>query len=134
MIDVTFTERQLWSRILSEAEQAAAEDSFLGGLIADSFRPHGTLPDAIVNRVADVISPADLTARLHKTLSALLGQNPSILSSVVFDVAAVLEIRRQQRRYLQFFMQKVSSALLQGHRTTSGRMRHRQEEMVCDVC
>ncbi|WP_245307309.1 serine O-acetyltransferase EpsC [Rhizobium altiplani] len=91
MINVGFTERQLWSHILAEAEKAAGEDDFLRELMADWIMLHGTLPEAIIGRIVSTISPGHLSPSLLETLRSLLNENHSILASAVFDITAALE-------------------------------------------
>lgn len=57
LIDIHFTERQLWSRILSEADEASAEDAFLAPVIAECISQSAGLPAAIINRIATLLSP-----------------------------------------------------------------------------
>jgi serine O-acetyltransferase len=116
MIDVGFTERQLWSRIISEAEKAAAEDDYVRGVVSDCILRHDSLPEAIVSRIASSISPGPLSLRLSDTLGDLLDGNSSVLASAVFDIAAVLDRDPATRNAMHVVLHAKGFLAIQVHR------------------
>ncbi len=69
LINVDFTERQLWSRILSEAHDASMKDAFLAPIIADFISQSVDLSGAIIRRIASLLSPPLLSTSLYAARS-----------------------------------------------------------------
>lgn len=115
LINVEFTERQLWSRILREANEAAEQDAFLAPLIADSISS-GNLSDAIIARIADALSPPNAADSLRAALSALLVEDYRILAAASFDLVAVLDRDPATTKALHVLLHAKGFLALQTHR------------------
>lgn len=115
LINVEFTERQLWSRILREANEAAEQDAFLAPLIADSISS-GNLSDAIIARIADALSPPNAADSLRAALSALLVEDYRILAAASFDLVAVLDRDPATTKALHVLLRAKGFLALQTHR------------------
>lgn len=115
LINVEFTERQLWSRILREANEAAEQDAFLAPLIADSISS-GNLSEAIIARIADVLSPPNAADSLRAALSALLVEDYRILAAASFDLVAVLDRDPATTKALHVLLHAKGFLALQTHR------------------
>jgi serine O-acetyltransferase len=116
LINIDFTERQLWSRILSEADQAVAEDAFLAPVIADCITQSVDLPAAIITRIASLLSPPQPVSSLHTALQVLLDEDPRILAAAGFDLAAVLERDPATTRALHVMLHAKGFLAIQTHR------------------
>lgn len=116
MIDVGFTERQLWSRIISEAEMAAGEDDYVRGVVSDSILRHGSLAEAIVSRIASSISPGAFSLRLKDALGDFLEAKRSILASAVFDITAALDRDPATSKALHVVLHSKGFLAIQVHR------------------
>jgi len=115
LINVEFTERQLWSRILREANEAAEQDAFLAPLIADIISS-GDLSKAIIARIADVLSPPNAADSLRAALSALLVEDCRILAATSFDLVAVLDRDPATTKALHVLLHAKGFLALQTHR------------------
>lgn len=115
LINVEFTERQLWSRILREANEAAEQDAFLAPLIADIISS-GDLSKAIIARIADVLSPPNAADSLRAALSALLVEDYRILAAASFDLVAVLDRDPATTKALHVLLHAKGFLALQTHR------------------
>lgn len=115
LINVDYTERQLWSRILREANEAAEQDAFLAPLIADSINS-GDLSEAIIVRIADVLSPPNAAGSLRAALSALLVEDCRILAAASFDLVAVLDRDPATTKALHVLLHAKGFLALQTHR------------------
>lgn len=115
LINVEFTERQLWSRILREANEAAEQDAFLAPLIADSISS-GNLSEAIIARIADALSPPNAADSLRAALSALLVEDYRILAAASFDLVAVLDRDPATTKALHVLLHAKGFLALQTHR------------------
>jgi len=115
LINVEFTERQLWSRILREANKAAEQDAFLAPLIADSISS-GNLSEAIIARIADALSPPNAADSLRAALSALLVEDYRILAAASFDLVAVLDRDPATTKALHVLLHAKGFLALQTHR------------------
>lgn len=116
LIEIDFTERQLWSRILSEADEASAEDAFLAPVIAGCLSQSAGLPAAIINRIASLLSPPQPVSSLHTGLQVLLDQDPRILAAASFDLAAVLDRDPATTRALHVILHAKGFLAIQTHR------------------
>jgi len=116
LININFTERQLWSRILSEADQAVKEDTFLAPVIDDCITQLADLPAAIIRRIASLLSPPQPVSSLHTALQVLLDQDPRILAAAGFDLAAVLERDPATTRALHVMLHAKGFLAIQTHR------------------
>ncbi|MGO1164515.1 serine O-acetyltransferase [Brucella sp. C7-11G] len=116
LIEIDFTERQLWSRILSEADQASAEDPFLRPIIADCITQSADLPTAIIRRISSLLSPPQPASSLHTALQVLLDQDPRILAAASFDLAAVLDRDPATTRALHVILHAKGFLAIQTHR------------------
>ncbi len=116
LINVDFTERQLWSRILSEADQASNEEAFLEPVIADCISQSDDLPAAIVKRIASVLSSPQPGSSLQATLHAMLVESPPILAAASFDLAAVLDRDPATSKALHVILHAKGFLALQTHR------------------
>ncbi len=90
-MNTEFSERMLWSRILSEADEASAEDAFLVPIFSGCITRQEDLSNAITNRIANLLAPPFFASTLPTPLRALLDLDPRILAPAAFDMAAVLE-------------------------------------------
>lgn len=119
LINIDFVERQLWSRILSEADEASAEEAFLAPVIADCVSQSTELTAAIVSRIASLLSPPLSPSSLRKALQALVDQNPRILAAASFDLAAVLDRDPATTKALHVILHAKGFLALQTHRFAS---------------
>lgn len=116
LINIDFIERQLWSRILSEADEASAEEAFLAPVIADCVSQSTELTAAIISRIASLLSPPLSPSSLRKALQALMDQNPRILAAASFDLAAVLDRDPATTKALHVILHAKGFLALQTHR------------------
>lgn len=116
LINIDFSERQLWSRILSEADQASAEEPFLRPIIADCITQSADLATAIIRRISSLLSPPQPASPLHTALQVQLDQDPRILAAAGFDLAAVLERDPATTRALHVFLHAKGFLAIQTHR------------------
>jgi serine O-acetyltransferase len=116
LIDIHFTERQLWSRILSEADESSAEDAFLAPVIAECISQSAGLPAAIISRIASLLSPPLSASSFRTALQALAGEDPRILAAASFDLAAVLERDPATTRALHVILHAKGFLAIQTHR------------------
>lgn len=119
LINLDFTDRQLWSRILNEAKEAAEQDAFLAPIIADSVFRSADLNDAIIARIADLLSLPSGAPALRTALSALLDEDCRILSAVSFDLMAVLDRDPATTKALHVLLHAKGFLALQTHRFAS---------------
>lgn len=116
LIEIDFTERQLWSRILSEADEASAEDAFLAPVIAECISQSAGLSAAIINRIASLLSPPVSASSLRTALQALVDEDPRILAAASFDLAAVLDRDPATTRALHVILHAKGFLAIQTHR------------------
>ncbi len=115
LINVDFTERQLWSRILREANEAIQQEDFLAPLIADSVSS-ADLSEAIIARISDLLSPPNPAGSLRSALSALLVEDYAILAAASFDLVAVLDRDPATTKALHVLLHAKGFLALQTHR------------------
>lgn len=116
LINNAFTDRAIWSRILFEAERASAQDRFLALVIAECVNERHDLPDAIIRRIATLLSPPLPSNELLTALRALLDEDSGILAGAGFDLAAVLERDPATAKALHVLLHAKGFLALQAHR------------------
>ncbi|SCB36139.1 serine O-acetyltransferase [Rhizobium hainanense] len=116
LINVDFVDRQLWSRILSEAEKASVQDIFMAPILMTCIKDARDLPGAIIGRIAGLLSSPQPSASLHTALHALLDEDTRILSAAAFDLVAVLERDPATTRALHVVLHAKGFLALQTHR------------------
>jgi hypothetical protein len=109
MMDTSASARDLWPRILSEAEEAASREHVLAPLIADCVVSRASLADAVCRRIASFRAPPAAAAPLLTALHPFATEDAAILSAGA-DIAVVLERDpRRPRRSTSFFMRRAFS-------------------------
>lgn len=130
LINIDFSERQLWSRVLSEAEEASAGDVFLAPIIADCISQSGDLHGAIIRRIAGLLSPPLPASSLHTALHAMLDQDPHILAAASFDLVAVLDRDPATTRALHVILHAKGFLAIQTHRFANALWRTGRREFA----
>lgn len=130
LIDSEFTERMLWSRILSETGEATARDAFLAPIISDCITQQHDLSSAIIGRISKLLSPPFPPEPMLAALRALLDQDSGILAPAVFDMAAVLERDPATKKALHVFLHAKGFLAIQVHRLAHGFWRSGRREFA----
>src|ERR1700751_1412907 len=91
MMDTSACARNLWSRILREAEEAAAREHVLAPLIADCIFSRANLSDAVCCLVAGRLGPSVAAPPLLTALRLFVAEEAAILAPASADIAAFLE-------------------------------------------
>jgi serine O-acetyltransferase len=92
----------VWSSLRSEAEEASRSEMALGGFIFATVLSHKRLEDAIVHRVSQRLSHADVDGGLiQQTFQDVLDQAPDLGQVFRADLGAVLDRDPACKRYLE---------------------------------
>jgi serine O-acetyltransferase len=110
------TDRVLWSRILTEAEQVTSREVVLAPLIAAYVTSRANLADAICSRIASLPASPLASAPLLAALRLLLAENASILSAAGADILAVLDRDPATTKALHVLLHAKGFLAVQAHR------------------
>ncbi|TNF20589.1 MAG: serine O-acetyltransferase [Rhodobacteraceae bacterium] len=92
----------IWARILSEAEEAVADEPLLGGLIHQSVLHHPTLERALSYRVSLKLASGEMSEQiLREICDAAYAANPVIGRAARSDISAVYDRDPACHRFLQ---------------------------------
>jgi len=116
LINCEFSDRALWSRILSEAEHIRVNEAFLALVISDIITKRRDLADAIISRIASLLSPPASAPSLQLALRSLLDQDGRILAGTAFDMAAVLDRDPATTKAIHVLLHAKGFLALQTHR------------------
>lgn len=116
LINFDFTDKMLWSRIVSEARAVSTQDDFLAPILSASIMEKESLTDAIAGRLSDLLFAPHSAASLLSALRSLSSSNPDILAGAGFDIAAVLERDPATAKALHVLLHGKGFLAIQTHR------------------
>lgn len=116
MRDGAALDHRLWSRILSEAEEAINGEPVLAPLIVDSVTTRANLADAICNRLASLLAQQGERPQLLTAISLFAAEDRSILASASADIMAVLDRDPATAKALHVLLHVKGFLALQAHR------------------
>ncbi len=95
----------VWSRILSEAEQAVADEPLLGGLLHSSILHHASIENALAYRIAMKLASGEMSEQLLREIcDSAYRADASLALSARADIVAVYERDPACHRFLQPLM------------------------------
>ena len=130
MMDTSACARNLWSRILREAEEAAAREHVLAPLIADCVISRASLTDAVCSRIASLLGPPAAAAPLLAALRLSATKDAAILSAASADITAVLERDPATTKALHVLLHAKGFLAIQVHRFANALWRADRREIA----
>jgi serine O-acetyltransferase len=107
----------VWSRILSEAEQAVADEPLLGGLVHSSILHHASIENALAYRISLKLASGEMSEQLIREIcDAAYKADPALALSARADIVAVYERDPACHRFLQPLMFFKGFQALQAYR------------------
>jgi serine O-acetyltransferase len=107
----------VWRRVRDEAEEAARREPALTGFIYSTVLNHDTLEAAIVHRISERLSHADVGAELiRQAYAAALADDPSIAIAFRADLAATVDRDPATHRFLEPVLYYKGFHAIQTHR------------------
>jgi len=129
MMDTSACARNSWSRILREAEEAAAREHVLAPLIADCVISRASLTDAVCSRIASLLGPPAAAAPVLAALR-LSAKDAAILSAASVDITAVLERDPATTKALHVLLHAKGFLAIQVHRFANALWRADRREIA----
>ncbi|WP_319823459.1 serine O-acetyltransferase [Thalassovita sp.] len=117
----------VWSRIISEAEQAVVDEPLLGGLLHSSILHHASIENALSYRIAMKLASGEMSEQLLREIcDGAHRADKSLALSARADIVAVYERDPACHRFLQPLMFFKGYQAVQAYRVahwlwTSGR-------------
>jgi len=95
----------VWSRIISEAEQAVEDEPLLGGLLHSSILHHSSIEKALAYRVAMKLASSEMSEQLFREIcDAAYRDDPGLSLAARADIVAVYERDPACHRFVQPLM------------------------------
>jgi serine O-acetyltransferase len=130
MMDTSASARDLWPRILREAEEAASREHVLAPLIADCVISRASLADAVCSRIASLLAPPAAAAPLLTALRLFATEDAAILSAAGADIAVVLERDPATTKALHVLLHAKGFLAIQAHRFANAFWRVDRRELA----
>jgi serine O-acetyltransferase len=130
MMDANAHDRELWSRILAEAEQAGRSEPVLAPWIADCVTSRAGLGDAVCSLVASLLATPLASAPLQSVLHLLVAEDAAILSAAGADIAAVLERDPATTKALHVLLHAKGFLAIQAHRFANALWKTDRRELA----
>ncbi|MGH1356072.1 MAG: serine O-acetyltransferase [Thalassovita sp.] len=107
----------VWSRIISEAEQAVEDEPLLGGLLHSSILHHNSIEKALAYRISLKLASNEMSEQLFREICDTAYKSDSDLSlSARADIVAVYERDPACHRFVQPLMFFKGFQAIQAHR------------------
>ena len=92
----------VWSRIITEAEQAVKDDPMLGGLVHSSVLHHGSIECALAYRIALKLASGEMSEQLIREIcDDAYAADPDLALAARADIMAVYDRDPACHRFLQ---------------------------------
>jgi serine O-acetyltransferase len=107
----------VWTRVRDEADDVARREPALTGFIYSTILNHDTLEAAIVHRISERLSHADVGGELiRQAYTSALADDPSIAVAFRADLAATIDRDPATHRYLEPVLYYKGFHAIQTHR------------------
>ena len=107
----------VWTRVRDEADDVARREPALTGFIYSTILNHDTLEAAIVHRISERLSHADVGGELSRqAYTSALADDPSIAVAFRADLAATIDRDPATHRYLEPVLYYKGFHAIQTHR------------------
>ncbi|WP_434286767.1 serine O-acetyltransferase [Celeribacter sp. SCSIO 80788] len=121
----------VWSRIVSEAREAVAEEPLLGGLVHACILHHATLEDALAYRIAQKLASGDMSEQLIREIAdQAYASDPSIAEAARADICAVYDRDPACHRYIQPLLYFKGFQATQAHRVSNWLWREGRRDLA----
>ncbi len=126
-----FTDQMLWSRILTEAENALVHEPILSPVIQELVTERASLRDALCMRIAQLLAPpTNSPALTSSNLYHLLEEDASIFEWASFDLVAVLDRDPATSKALHVLLHSKGFLAIQAHRFAHMRWQGNRPELA----
>jgi serine O-acetyltransferase len=130
MMDTGVAAGEMWSRILREAEEAAAREHVLAPLIADCVISRANLADSVCSLIASLVGPPVAAAPLLTALRLIVAEDAAILSAASADITAFLERDPATTNALHVLLHAKGFLAIQVHRFANALWKADRRELA----
>lgn len=107
----------VWTRIVTEARDAVAQEPLLGGMVHACILHHDNLASALAYRVASKLASPEMSGQLVRELAdAAYADDPSLVDDARADLVAVFDRDPACHSYMQPLMYFKGFQAMQAHR------------------
>lgn len=121
----------IWSTIRSEAEEAIANEIWLGAFLCSSIMNHSTLEEAVAHRVAERLDHADVPAHLIRhAFAEMLADDESFSEAIRVDIQATYDRDPACQRYMEPLLYFKGYLAIQAHRLAHWLLKNGKRDMA----